>query len=103
MKKSRKHYRVKSPIRFIAFLVIVGGLTFGLFGLVTGLSTSYSQDVPEYTTVHVSTGDTLWDIAEKCFDNSTDPRDAVYMICEINEISPETLQAGMDIKVPKSL
>ncbi len=100
---TNKKYRIKSKFRFITFIVIMLGLTIGVFGIVTGQYTSTALTVPEYTTVQIEAGDTLWDIAREHMDDGTDPRRAVYEICLVNDIDAGDIRPGMILSIPVDL
>ena len=102
-RNTNKKYRVKSKFRFITSLVIMLGLTIGAFGIITNLSVSTALTEPQYTEVEIASGDTLWDIANTYKSDKTDPRKAVYTICQANNIEASDLQPGMIISVPKEL
>lgn len=99
----KKKYIIKSKFRFITFIVIVIGLICGTFGIITGLDSSEASTKVEYVAVQIEAGDTLWDIVEEYMDDNTDPREAVYEICRINDIQAADLQPGMVISVPTSI
>jgi LysM repeat protein len=48
----------------------------------------------------VKTGDTLWQIAEQY--TQKDPRELIYEIRKLNNIAPEQLRPGQEIKIPFS-
>ena len=48
----------------------------------------------------VMPGDTLWSIAQTYMADDLDVRQAVYELCELNNISASNLYAGMTIQVP---
>lgn len=101
--KSSKKYRVKSSFRFITFLVIVIGLVVGTAGFFLGHNTANAIENSDYVTVQVEPGDTLWDIAKEYKDDRVEMRDAVYAICELNDITADEVQAGMQLTVPVTL
>ena len=84
-------------------MVIILGLAIGAFSMLTNLNTSVALTNPQYTEVEIASGDTLWNIANTYKSNKTDPREAVYTICKINDIEASDLQPGMIISVPKKL
>ncbi|MDD2484619.1 MAG: LysM peptidoglycan-binding domain-containing protein [Eubacteriales bacterium] len=98
----KKSYRIKSKKRFSAFLVFV------ILLLATGTSfavdTETAQGLSEapYAEVLVEAGDTLWNLAKQYGPEQNDPRDVVDTICELNQITPEDLQAGQTILIPIS-
>ena len=56
------------------------------------------EDYPTYT---VKTNDTLWDIANKYTDDSTDIRETIYIISEVNNIDEnDNLQVGETLIIP---
>lgn len=96
----RKHIRIKSKFRFITFLVLLI-LVLGIgFGRITGIGVANGVNEPEYATVEVNTGDTLWNIAERYASNDQDVREVVYKISRINDLDQDTITAGQTIKVP---
>ncbi|MGI6204010.1 MAG: LysM peptidoglycan-binding domain-containing protein [Anaerovoracaceae bacterium] len=97
-----KRIIIKSKARFTIFIaIIVIGAAIGINMLFNNITVKAEDNAPAYTTVEVCDGDTLWTIAERC-DPNTDTREAVYKICELNNIdNGEQLEAGMTIKVPK--
>lgn len=98
--KTRVRVRVKSRFRFIAFLIIVIGLTMGTLGFITGMNDSTASVVTDYTTYTAGAGDTIWSIAEHMNYDNIDTRQAVYTICQLNDLQPEELQPGMVLTVP---
>lgn len=101
--RRRKKYRIKSKFRFITSMIIMIGIVIGGFNLITGLNVSTALTKTEYTQVEICYGDTLWDIANQYKSNDTDPRKAVYEICQINNIEASDLIPGMVISVPQNL
>ena len=104
MKKSNKKYRIKSPCRFIAFIVVVLGITIGAFGFVTGSNEAIALDQPkDPVTVEVTAGDTIWDIADHYKSDGKDIRKAVYEICEANDLKDAQIHSGMILTIPENL
>jgi len=101
--KKRKKYRIKSKFRFITSLVIMAAIVICIFGAVTGLNVSTALTKPQYTNVTITSGDTLWNIAETYMTDDMDVRKAVYEICKYNDINANDLTPGMVIKVPEVL
>jgi LysM repeat protein len=62
-------------------------------------STVSGMDEPEFRTIVVSAGDTLWDIADEHSENG-DVRSLVQDICSINNIAASDLYPGQAIKIP---
>lgn len=104
MKKSNKKYRIKSPFRFISFIVIVVGLVVGAFGYFTGFGISTALAKPsDQITVEVVSGDTIWDIAYQYKSTGKDVRKAVYEICQANDIEDGHIEDGMILEIPQNL
>lgn len=62
--------------------------------------TNASQQI-EYTTIHVSSGDTLWSIAKEYGDSRKDLRDTVQDIMDLNGMSTGNIRAGQELKIPQ--
>lgn len=101
--KRRKKYRITSKFRFITSMIIMIGLCIAGFTAVTGLNTSVALTKQTYTQVQVSSGDTLWTIANAYKDENTDTRKAVYEICQVNDIEASDLHPGMVLEIPEDL
>lgn len=102
--RKRKKYRIKSKSRFITSVVIMLGIIISGFSAVTGLNISTALTKPQYEYVHVKSGDTLWNIADRYKNDDTDIREAVFEISEANDgIEASDLYPGMVIAVPEEL
>lgn len=99
----RKKYRITSKFRFVTSIVVMLMLAIGIFGAVSGLNTSRAITKPQYITVEVCYGDTLWDIANRYKSDDTDTRKAVFEICRINDIEASDMSPGMVLSIPKEL
>ena len=64
-----------------------------------GINTADSSTIPEYIELEVSSGDTLWSIADK-YMNDDDIRESIYKLSKVNNISASDLKAGMTILIP---
>ncbi|MGN0714905.1 MAG: LysM peptidoglycan-binding domain-containing protein [Anaerovoracaceae bacterium] len=95
-----KRYRVVNKFRFTIFVVIMILLitTFANFAL--GLNTANSLTRLTYMDYEIIAGDTLWTIAETYMTDVSDIREAVYELCQLNEISAGELYVGMTIQIP---
>ena len=91
--------------RFLASLYIVVFMMFSIVALngYLGNSSSVGATTNEYTTVTVSKGDTIWQIASDYKSEESNLRQAIYEICKINNINGEVLKPGTKLKIPKSL
>ncbi|MCI8609152.1 MAG: LysM peptidoglycan-binding domain-containing protein [Firmicutes bacterium] len=68
------------------------------FALGTGTADSLTK--VSYMDLKVTSGDTLWDIAQTYMSDTDDVRHAVYTLCQINNISADELHSGMTIQIP---
>lgn len=102
-RNTRVRVRIRSKFRFITFLIIVLGLTVGMFGFVTGMNESTASMTQDYTSITVDVGDTLWDIANSVNHKNTDTRIIVHAICQLNDIQAGDLQPGMVLTVPTDM
>ena len=98
-----KRYRIVNKFRFVLFVVLSILLFTMLMNVVLELNTAESMTKVEYMDLEISAGDTLWSIAETYMADTADIRQAVYQICEINQISADQLYAGMTIQIPLSV
>ena len=93
-------YRINSRIRFTLFVVLTIILLTISANFALGLDIADSSTMTEYMEVEVSSGDTLWSIADNYMTDYSDTRKAVYELCQINDIDASELYAGMTIMVP---
>ena len=95
-----KSYRVVNKFRFTFFVVlmILAITTFANFAL--GLNSADSLTRLTYMDYEITDGDTLWTIAETYMTDASDIREAVYELCQLNEISAGELYVGMTIQIP---
>ena len=99
-KNSKKKYRIKSRIRFFAFVLVMMLMTVTAANTMLGLNNAEGQTKDQYIMVDVSYGDTIWDIAKEHLAKDMDLRYAVHMIMSVNNISAEELQPGQTLKIP---
>ena len=97
-----RKYRIVSKVRFAVFIgvmamVMVAFATFVSGGIVLG------ETVPKYEIVKVQQGDTLWNIAEKYSDKNTDIRETIYAIEQANDLKPQDLMPGLELRIPVNL
>lgn len=96
---SRK-FRVVNRFRFTVFVVLMIILFTTAANLALGLCTADGLTVVEYVDLEVRSGDTLWSIAQTYMTDYDDVREAVYELCQINDIRADQLYAGMTIQIP---
>ena len=90
---SKKLY-LKKPLRLILAFILVMFLS-AVFMLLFQ-SSAKGESIPEYTTIVVAKGDTLWGIAKEFSGENEDIRDKICEIKELNNI-------GSDIKIGQEL
>lgn len=95
-----RRYRVANRFRFTVFVALMIILITTVANFALGLNTADSLTYVEYMDLEVVSGDTLWSIAETYMADTGDLREAVYELCQINDISASELYAGMTIQVP---
>lgn len=98
----KKNYRIKSKKRFSAFVFALVLMITAATGLVAGSESADAMTDSAYAEVLVQNGDTLWDLAQSYGPSDQDTRVTVHTICEINKTSPEDLQPGQTIMIPRS-
>ena len=95
-----KRYRVESKARFslfiiISLLIIIGSITMFFRPIYVAGSTE-----PEFDTIKVKHGDTLWSIASIYADENTDMRMFIYDISKLNGITGNEIIPGQELKIP---
>ncbi len=95
----RKKYKFKR-VRFTIFLIIVMIMSITTVKTFMGLNDASGETEAAYITVEVESGDNLWIIAEKYMPENLDPRKAVYLIKEANEMDNEVIFVGEELKIP---
>lgn len=104
MKRTNKKYRIRSKFRFVTFLVIIVGLTFGAVGYFTGIDFSTALAKPgSDIQIEVGHGETLWDIAYEFKSSDKDVRKAVYELAKVNDIDDGEIAEGQTLIIPESL
>ena len=90
----QKKIYLKNPIRLIIAFLVVMLMTAGFMLL---FHSSASGDViPEYTTVVIAKGDTLWGIARNFSNDNEDIRNKISEIKKLNNISSD-LRVGQEL------
>ena len=95
-----KRYKITNRFRFTIFVALTIILVTTLVNFALGLNTAASLTMQEYMEIDISSGDTLWSIAQNYMPDDMDIRDAVGHLCDLNNITAEELYAGMTIQVP---
>ena len=96
----KKTLKVKSRVRFTAFVLIMLFAVTGLFNTMLGLNDALGLTKQEYVEVSINSGDTLWTIAEQYMPSDMDIRKAVHIIKNVNDIDSQ-LQPGQTILIPE--
>ena len=97
---TRKKYRIKNRVRFASFIVISLLLVCTIFNTALGFNDALALSEPQYIEIQVESGDTLWTLADEYMPDDMDIREAVYMICETNDVDAEHLYAGQTLSIP---
>ena len=98
--KTRKRYRIKSRTRFAAFIVITLLLLCTFANTVLGFNDALALSEQQYIQVEVSYGDSLWTIADNYMPDDMDPREAVYMIMDANDLDNSQVYVGQILDIP---
>ncbi|HOQ36711.1 MAG TPA: LysM peptidoglycan-binding domain-containing protein [Acetivibrio sp.] len=90
----KKRYVLKNKKRFFTFIAVV------LIGFCTIINAtrSYGYKEPEYKTILVRRGDTLWGIAER-YNKRGDIRKYIYDVMVLNNLENCDIFEGMELKV----
>ena len=92
---------IKSKGRFATFVIFMAVMLAGLMTFALNMTSSVDAiEDSNFKTIEVKYGDTLWDIASLNKSEDTDIRQAVYAICEENNITASDLKPGMEILIP---
>ena len=92
----QKKIYLKNPLRLIIAFLIVIVMSAGFMLLFQ--SSANGDVIPEYTTVVISSGDTLWGIARQFSNGNEDLRNKVNEIKELNNISSD-IHIGQELKI----
>lgn len=96
----KKKHRIKSKFRFILFLTVSILMAISVTGTIFGANSVESLTKPVYTEIIVQSGDTLWDLAEEFGPDHQDIRKVVHAICQLNDISADSIYPGQAILIP---
>ena len=94
--------KIKNPIKFIRSMVILVIIIFAVIAFFYNKSYAYREH--NLKTVPVSSGDTLWTIAEFEKENNDyyknkDIREIIYEIKKINNLDSSNLIVGQELKI----
>ena len=98
--KTRKRYRIKNKVRFASFIVISLLLLCTIANTALGNNDALALSEQQYIEIQVESGDTLWTIADEFMPDDMDIREAVYVICDTNDIDADDLYAGQTLSIP---
>ncbi len=87
--------RITNVKRFIFSIILLSLFLSFLFSMM--LSKVFSYTVPQYVSITVSEGDTLWSIASTLEGNINEN---IYHIKKINHLSSSILYVGQEIQIP---
>ena len=91
----KRTYVLKNKKRFGMSIIL---LTVSLLTLIFA-NTVYGYRKPEYTTVTLKQGDTLWELALK-YNKAGDIRDYIYKIQQLNNMNSSEVRAGARLVIP---
>lgn len=91
----KKKYILKNKRKFFGFLFILSLITFIM--IYTNAVSGYK--VPQYQSILVNSGDTLWSIAEK-YGSNYDIREYIHNIKEINNLESSLIHENTAILIP---
>ena len=97
--KRKNHATHRRQFQTAALVIVFAIFAFSAGGYMMNSEVSGYKE-PEYKTVRVVQGDTLWAIAREYSPDNMDLRVYLGRICNINGIEPQDLQAGMTLRVP---
>ena len=93
-RKKRMLIRRRMFVFAIFYILVIGMCIFN------NVSKSIKRAKAEYINHVVSTGETLWGIADKYSDDSIDTRDVIQDIKKINNLDDATIYCGDNLLVP---
>jgi hypothetical protein len=96
---AKRQMRIYSKFRFAIFLIVLTVTAFVMGGFLFGAEASGTAE-PEFETVLIHAGDTVWGIADEYGSGDEDIRTYVKTICELNGIDQGMIYPGQTIRVP---
>ncbi|QNU65286.1 LysM peptidoglycan-binding domain-containing protein [Ruminiclostridium herbifermentans] len=91
----KKKYILKNKKRFFSFIFILSLITFIL--IYTNAVSGYKE--PQYQSIIVNSGDTLWSIAEK-YGSNQNIREYIYNLKKINNLESSLILENTAILIP---
>lgn len=99
MKTTRKKYRIVKPVRFTAIVTTLVLISVCVISSMFGYSDVSAAQKPEYVTVKVQDGDTLWTLAKEYGPQDQDVRETIYNIRKLNDMDSANIMAGQFITI----
>ncbi len=100
-KRRKKKFNLsKVALRFAIFAVIVLVVLVSSSTILLNDTKAIAQTGDAYELYVVSSGDTLWSIAESEMPNGIDIRDAIYILEDLNNIDSSQIYTGLTLKIP---
>ena len=91
-----KKIYLKKPARLV--FVLICSILLSIFLTLLLQAPASGNNIPEYITVTVSKGDTLWNIAKQYNTYNEDIREKIDEIKELNKIS-SNIRVGQELKI----
>ena len=91
-----KKIYLKNPIRLFFTFIVVISMSLGFMLLFQ--NSSNCNNIPEYSTIIIAKGDTLWNIAKRYNYDNKDIRSKIDEIKELNNIS-SNIKIGQELKI----
>ena len=104
VRRNKRRYMVRAAAGgiFLAGLLLI--IAFGSMFVSAINTNAKSPDTGSYTkmykSIKIEAGDCLWSIADEYMSDDMDIREAVYMICDTNDVDANTLYAGQTLSIP---
>ena len=99
MKSSGKKYKIVKPVRFTAVVTTLVLISVFMISSMFGYSDVSAAQKPEYVTVKVQDGDTLWTLAKEYGPQDQDIRETIYNIRKLNDMDSSNIIAGQYITI----
>lgn len=104
IQRIERKYNQKRRSRFLVWIIAVAIL---VLGISAQASPKTQEDIIAYTTLTVSAGDTIWELAEDVnllyYENQLDMHDLVKHIRDVNGLNSVVIIEGQTLKVATNL